>query len=134
MGSGRDRVLEDVALGVPLGVVLDRLAVGVEHLAEGLMCSVLLVDGDRLRDGVGPRSGPGGRRPRGPTRRGTRPARRRGGTSRGGPDVLRPAGRRRPTAGWGRAEIGSWRTSPSGSHSAWYSTGSPSGWNISRRA
>ena len=47
-------VLEAVATGAPLPAVLDRLAAGVERLADGLLCSVLLLDGDRLRDGAGP--------------------------------------------------------------------------------
>ncbi|MBN9517175.1 GAF domain-containing protein, partial [bacterium] len=47
-------VLEAVATGAPLGDVLTRLAVGVEKVAPGLVCSVLLLDGDRLRDGAGP--------------------------------------------------------------------------------
>lgn len=47
-------VLEAVATGAPLTAALDRLAAGVERLADGLLCSVLLLDGDRLRDAAGP--------------------------------------------------------------------------------
>ncbi|HEX4611411.1 MAG TPA: ATP-binding protein [Urbifossiella sp.] len=47
-------VLEAVVTGAPLGAVLDHLAAGVEGLADGLICSVLLLDGNRLRDGAGP--------------------------------------------------------------------------------
>ncbi len=47
-------VLEAVATGAPLGDVLTRLAVGVEKLAPGLVCSVLLIEDGRLRDGAGP--------------------------------------------------------------------------------
>jgi PAS domain S-box-containing protein len=47
-------VLEAVATGAPLGESLSRLAAGVERLAAGLICSVLLLDGDRLRDAAGP--------------------------------------------------------------------------------
>jgi hypothetical protein len=47
-------VLGAVVTGEPLGAVLDRLARGVEALADDLLCSILLLDGDRLRDGAGP--------------------------------------------------------------------------------
>ena len=52
--AGQTRVLEMVTMGRSLGEVLDALCRLVESQEPGLICSVLLLEGDRLRDGAGP--------------------------------------------------------------------------------
>jgi len=52
--AGQTRLLEMVATGASLGEVLDALCRLVEGQVSGLLCSVLLLEGDRLRDGAGP--------------------------------------------------------------------------------
>ena len=52
--AGQTRVLEMVTMGTSLGEVLDALCRLVESQEPGLICSVLLLEGDRLRDGAGP--------------------------------------------------------------------------------
>ena len=51
---GQTRLLEMIALGNPLPTVLDALCTTVEQQAPGMLCSVLLLDGDRLRHGGAP--------------------------------------------------------------------------------
>jgi two-component system, sensor histidine kinase len=52
--AGQTRILEMVTMGASLGEVLDALCRLVESQEPGLICSVLLLEGDRLRDGAGP--------------------------------------------------------------------------------
>ncbi len=52
--AGQTRILEMVTTGAPLGDALDELCRLVEEQQPGLICSVLLLEGDRLRDGAGP--------------------------------------------------------------------------------
>jgi signal transduction histidine kinase len=52
--ADQTRILEMVATGAPLPEVLDALCRVVESQVPGLICSVLLLEGDRLRDGAGP--------------------------------------------------------------------------------
>jgi signal transduction histidine kinase len=52
--AGQTRILEMVTMGASLGEVLDALCRLVESQEPGLICSVLLLKGDRLRDGAGP--------------------------------------------------------------------------------
>src|SRR5262245_36661492 len=51
--AGQTRILEMVATGSSLGEVLDALCRLIENQVPGLICSVLLLEGDRLRDQVG---------------------------------------------------------------------------------
>ncbi len=60
--AGQTRILEMVATGASLGEVLDALCRVVEAQEPGLICSVLLLEGDRLRDGAGPSLAPTYRR------------------------------------------------------------------------
>jgi len=60
--AGQTRILEMVATGSSLGEVLDALCRLVESQVPGLICSVLLLEGDRLRDGAGPSLAPTYRR------------------------------------------------------------------------
>ncbi|QNM96519.1 sensor domain-containing protein [Chitinimonas koreensis] len=53
------RVLESMAAGQSLGQVMDRCAREVEALSPAVRCSILLLEGDRLRHGAAP-SLPGG--------------------------------------------------------------------------
>jgi signal transduction histidine kinase len=52
--AGQTRIIEMVTTGASLGEVLDALCRLVESQEPGLICSVLLLEGDRLRDGAGP--------------------------------------------------------------------------------
>ncbi|HEX6212297.1 MAG TPA: GAF domain-containing protein [Methylomirabilota bacterium] len=52
--DGEKRVLETIAAGQPLTRVLDTLCRAVESQGDGMLCSVLLVEGDRLRAGAAP--------------------------------------------------------------------------------
>jgi PAS domain S-box-containing protein len=52
--AGEKRVLEMIAAGQPLPVVLDALCRTVEAQREDLRCSILLVEGDLLRHGAAP--------------------------------------------------------------------------------
>jgi len=52
--AGQTRILEMVATGAPLGDVLDGLCRLMEGQQPGLICSVLLLEGDRLRHLAGP--------------------------------------------------------------------------------
>lgn len=52
--AGQTHILEMVTTGASLGEVLDTLCRLVESQAPGLICSVLLLEGDKLRDGAGP--------------------------------------------------------------------------------
>jgi len=60
--AGQTRILEMVATGAALVEVLDALCRVVEKQVSGLLCSVLLLEGDRLRDGAGPSLAEGYRR------------------------------------------------------------------------
>jgi signal transduction histidine kinase len=60
--AGQTRILEMVATGSSLGEVLDALCRLVESQVPGLICSVLLLEGGRLRDGAGPSLAPTYRR------------------------------------------------------------------------
>lgn len=51
---GQTRLLEMIAVGKPLPAVLDALCMTVEQQAPGMLCSVLLLDGDLLRHGGAP--------------------------------------------------------------------------------
>lgn len=53
--AGQQRLLEMVAAGRPLPIILEALARLIEAQVTGILCSVLLVDDEgRLRDGAGP--------------------------------------------------------------------------------
>src|SRR6267142_1527526 len=52
--SGEKRILEGVAKGEPLRQVLDDLCRLVEELAPGVLASILLLEGNRLRHGGAP--------------------------------------------------------------------------------
>ena len=52
--ASQAHVLEMVAIGAPLSDVLDALCLLMERQKRGLICSVLLLDGEHLRDGSGP--------------------------------------------------------------------------------
>jgi PAS domain S-box-containing protein len=52
--TGEKRILEMVAKGDSLAQILDSLCRLVEEQASGVLASILLVDGDRLRHGGGP--------------------------------------------------------------------------------
>jgi signal transduction histidine kinase len=52
--AAQAHVLEKIATGASLGEVLDALCLLMERQKRGLICSVLLLEGDRLRDGSGP--------------------------------------------------------------------------------
>ena len=47
-------VLEQIAAADPLPAVLDTLVRGIERLSEGMIASVLLIDGAQLRHGAAP--------------------------------------------------------------------------------
>jgi signal transduction histidine kinase len=51
---GQTRILEMIAVGTPLPDVLEGLSTLVEQQAPGMLCSVLLLDADRLRHGAAP--------------------------------------------------------------------------------
>ncbi len=51
---GQTRLLEMIAVGKALPEVLQALCDLVEQQVPGMLCSVLLLEGDRLRDGAGP--------------------------------------------------------------------------------
>jgi PAS domain S-box-containing protein len=52
--AGEKRILEMVAKGSSLAEILDRLCLLVEELASGVLASILLLDGNRLRHGGAP--------------------------------------------------------------------------------
>jgi signal transduction histidine kinase/ActR/RegA family two-component response regulator len=52
--AGQSRALELIARNAPLSDVLDFLMRLIETQAPGLLCSVLLLEGDRLRHGAAP--------------------------------------------------------------------------------
>jgi PAS domain S-box-containing protein len=54
MLAGQKRVLEMVGKGDPLGEILDSLCLLVEERASGVLASILLLDGNRLRHGGAP--------------------------------------------------------------------------------
>ncbi len=52
--AGEKRVLETIAAGESLPRVLDVLCRAVESQGDGMLCSILLVEGDRLAGGAAP--------------------------------------------------------------------------------
>jgi PAS domain S-box-containing protein len=52
--TGEKRILEMVAIGASLAEILDSLCRLVEEQASGVLASILLLDGDRLRHGGAP--------------------------------------------------------------------------------
>ena len=52
--ASHNKVLELVAKGAPLSEILETLCRSVEELAPGVLCSVLLLEGDKLRHGAAP--------------------------------------------------------------------------------
>ncbi len=52
--DGQTRVLEMVATGRPLPEILEALTLLIEARSTGLRCSVLILEGDRLRGGAAP--------------------------------------------------------------------------------
>ena len=48
------RVLEQISAGVPLPLVLETIALGMEELSEGMRASILLVEDGRVRHGAAP--------------------------------------------------------------------------------
>jgi PAS domain S-box-containing protein len=52
--AGEKRILEMVAIGASLAEILDSLCRLVEEQASGVLASILLLDGDRLRHGGAP--------------------------------------------------------------------------------
>jgi two-component system, sensor histidine kinase len=52
--AGQTRVLEMIAVGKPLADVLTALSQLIEQQAADMLCSILLLDGDRLRHGAAP--------------------------------------------------------------------------------
>lgn len=51
---GQTRILEMIAVGAPLPEVLTALSALIERQAPGMLCSVLLLEGDRLHHGATP--------------------------------------------------------------------------------
>jgi PAS domain S-box-containing protein len=47
-------VLESIAAGAPLSIVLTDIVLLIERQADGMLCSILLVDENRLRHGAAP--------------------------------------------------------------------------------
>lgn len=52
--ASRNRILELVAKGTPLPEVLETLCRSLEELVPGILCSILLLEGDKLRHGAAP--------------------------------------------------------------------------------
>jgi PAS domain S-box-containing protein len=52
--TSQNRVLELLASGAPLSAILETICRSVEELAPGVLCSILLLEGDRLRHGAAP--------------------------------------------------------------------------------
>ncbi len=52
--ASRNKVLELVAQGAPLSHVLETICRSIEELAPGVLCSILLLEGDKLRHGAAP--------------------------------------------------------------------------------
>ena len=52
--AGQSEVMEMIARGAGLSEVLDALTTLIERQATGLLCSVLILEGDRLRHGSAP--------------------------------------------------------------------------------
>ena len=57
--AAENQLLEMVASGRPLGVVLDALCAAVDTTAEGCLANLLLIDGTNVREAVGPGLPPG---------------------------------------------------------------------------
>ncbi|HKU45231.1 MAG TPA: ATP-binding protein [Polyangiales bacterium] len=49
---GQREVLERIAAGAPLGELLEHIVRLIEAQADGMLCSILILDGDRLRHGA----------------------------------------------------------------------------------
>ncbi len=52
--TSQNRVLELLARGASLSTILETICRSVEELAPGTLCSILLVEGERLRHGAAP--------------------------------------------------------------------------------
>ncbi|MFN4217970.1 MAG: PAS domain S-box protein [Candidatus Bipolaricaulia bacterium] len=52
--ASRNKVLELMARGAPLSTVLEMICRSIEELAPGVLCSILLLEGDKLRHGAAP--------------------------------------------------------------------------------
>jgi|GEM_PF-808543 len=52
--KSQNRVLELLASGAPLSTILETICRSVEELAPGVLCSILLLEGERLRHGAAP--------------------------------------------------------------------------------
>jgi PAS domain S-box-containing protein len=52
--TSQNRVLELLASGAPLSAILETICRSVEELAPGVLCSILILEGDRLRHGAAP--------------------------------------------------------------------------------
>jgi PAS domain S-box-containing protein len=52
--TSQNRVLELLSSGAPLSAILETICRSVEELAPGVLCSILLLEGDRLRHGAAP--------------------------------------------------------------------------------
>jgi PAS domain S-box-containing protein len=52
--TSQNRVLELLASGAPLSAILETICRSVEELVPGVLCSILLLEGDRLRHGAAP--------------------------------------------------------------------------------
>ncbi len=54
MLAGQKSILEQIALGIPLSDILNSLCQIVEAQSAGMVCSILLLEGDKLRHGAAP--------------------------------------------------------------------------------
>ncbi|MBI3770263.1 MAG: GAF domain-containing sensor histidine kinase [Deltaproteobacteria bacterium] len=52
--AGKTEILERITGGAPLDAILTAVVTMVERHADGMLCSVLLLNGDRLRHGAAP--------------------------------------------------------------------------------
>nr|BAL56310.1 PAS/PAC sensor hybrid histidine kinase [uncultured Acetothermia bacterium]BAL60148.1 PAS/PAC sensor hybrid histidine kinase [Candidatus Acetothermum autotrophicum] len=52
--ASRSKILELSASGAPLSEILETICRSIEELAPGVLCSILLLEGDKLRHGAAP--------------------------------------------------------------------------------
>lgn len=52
--ASQNKVLEMITRGAPLPAVLETLCRSIEELVPGVLCSILLLEGDKLRHGAAP--------------------------------------------------------------------------------
>lgn len=52
--ASHNKILDLIAKGAPLSSVLEMLCCSIEEVAPGVLCSILLLEGDRLRHGAAP--------------------------------------------------------------------------------